>query len=60
MGLSIDGTSRSGLEAVLASVIEPGDVMLVPVFGRFGHLLIEMDSAMVLRYIQWNVNGERF
>ncbi|MDT1119501.1 alanine--glyoxylate aminotransferase family protein [Bacillus altitudinis] len=38
----IDGTSRSGLEAVLASVIEPGDVMLVPVFGRFGHLLIEI------------------
>ncbi|OLP65147.1 Purine catabolism protein PucG [Bacillus pumilus] len=38
----IDGTSRSGIEAVLASVIEPGDVMLVPVFGRFGHLLIEI------------------
>ncbi|MBR3204880.1 MAG: alanine--glyoxylate aminotransferase family protein [Bacillus sp. (in: Bacteria)] len=38
----IDGTSRSGLEAVLASVIEPGDSMLVPVFGRFGHLLIEI------------------
>ena len=27
---------------MLASVIEPGDSMLVPVFGRFGHLLIEI------------------
>ncbi|MGE6629968.1 pyridoxal-phosphate-dependent aminotransferase family protein [Bacillus sp. NPDC077027] len=38
----IDGTSRSGIEAVLASIIEPGDRMLVPVYGRFGHLLIEI------------------
>ncbi|MFF2017101.1 pyridoxal-phosphate-dependent aminotransferase family protein [Paenibacillus sp. NPDC058177] len=38
----IDGTSRSGLEAVLCSVIEPGDRVLVPIFGRFGHLLTEI------------------
>ena len=38
----IDGTSRAGLEAVLASVIEPGDVVLVPIYGRFGHLLVEI------------------
>lgn len=38
----VDGTSRSGLEAVLTSIIEPGDKVLVPVFGRFGYLLTEM------------------
>jgi len=38
----IDGTSRSGNEALLASVIEPGDKVLVPIFGRFGHLLVEI------------------
>lgn len=38
----IDGTSRAGIEAVLASVIEPGDRVLVPIYGRFGHLLVEI------------------
>jgi len=38
----IDGTSRSGLEAVLCSIIEPGDKVLVPIYGRFGHLLTEI------------------
>lgn len=38
----IDGTSRAGLEAVLASLIEPGDVVLVPIYGRFGHLFVEI------------------
>lgn len=38
----IDGTSRSGIEAVLSSVIEPGDKVLIPIFGRFGHLLTEI------------------
>ena len=38
----IDGTSRSGNEAVLASIIERGDTVLVPVYGRFGHLLVEI------------------
>lgn len=38
----VDGTSRSGNEALLCSVIEPGDKVLVPVFGRFGHLLVEI------------------
>ena len=38
----IDGTSRAGIEAVLLSVIAPGDKVLVPVFGRFGHLLCEI------------------
>lgn len=38
----VDGTSRSGIEAVLTSLIEPGDRVLVPIYGRFGHLLHEI------------------
>lgn len=38
----VDGTSRSGIEAALVSLLEPGDRVLVPVFGRFGHLLTEI------------------
>ncbi|WP_241569979.1 pyridoxal-phosphate-dependent aminotransferase family protein [Rosenbergiella collisarenosi] len=40
--LLIDGTSRAGIEAILVSTIRPGDRVLVPVFGRFGHLLCEV------------------
>ena len=40
----VDGTSRAGLEAVLVSLIEPGDIVLVPIYGRFGHLLHEIAS----------------
>lgn len=38
----IDGTSRSGIEAVLNAVIESDDKVIVPIFGRFGHLLAEI------------------
>ncbi|WP_223066959.1 pyridoxal-phosphate-dependent aminotransferase family protein [Paenibacillus caui] len=38
----VDGTSRSGIEAVLTSLIEPGDTVLIPIYGRFGHLLHEI------------------
>ncbi|CAN5173124.1 alanine--glyoxylate aminotransferase family protein [soil metagenome] len=40
--LVVDGTSRAGIEAALVSLITPGDRVLVPVFGRFGHLLREI------------------
>jgi len=40
--LLVDGTSRAGIEAVLVSLLQPGDRVLVPVFGRFGHLLVEI------------------
>lgn len=40
--LLIDGTSRAGIEAVLISTLRPGDRVLVPIFGRFGHLLAEI------------------
>lgn len=38
----VDGTSRSGIEAVLTSLIEPGDKVLIPIYGRFGNLLYEI------------------
>ncbi|MBO1512919.1 pyridoxal-phosphate-dependent aminotransferase family protein [Metabacillus bambusae] len=38
----IDGTSRAGIEAVLCSVLEQGDRVLIPIYGRFGHLLTEI------------------
>lgn len=38
----VDGTARSGIEAVLVSVLQPGDKVLIPVMGRFGHLLCEI------------------
>ena len=44
--LLIDGTARSAIEAALASLIEPGDRVLVPVFGRFGHLKVEIAKRL--------------
>ena len=38
----VDGTARAGIEAAMVSVLAPGDRVLVPVFGRFGHLLCEV------------------
>lgn len=38
----VDGTSRAGIEAVIASIVKPGDKVVVPVIGRFGYLLIEL------------------
>ncbi|MBP3952443.1 pyridoxal-phosphate-dependent aminotransferase family protein [Bacillus suaedae] len=38
----VDGTSRAGIEAMLCSVIEEGDKVLIPSFGRFGGLLTEI------------------
>jgi (S)-ureidoglycine-glyoxylate aminotransferase len=40
--LLIDGTARAGIEAAFVSLLEPGDKVLVPIFGRFGHLLREI------------------
>lgn len=38
----VNGTARAGIEACLVSLIAPGDCVVVPVFGRFGHLLKEI------------------
>ena len=37
--VAVPGASRSGLEAVINSVVEPGDRVLVGVYGHFGELL---------------------
>ena len=44
--LLIDGTARAGIEACLASVLAPGDKLLVPIFGRFGHLKVEIGCRL--------------
>lgn len=53
----IDGTSRAGIEAALVSLIEPGDRVLVPIFGRFGHLLREIaersGAEVHVREVEW-------
>ena len=57
----IDGTSRSAIEAALVSMVENGDKVLVPVFGRFGHLLTEIServgATVIPLYKDW---GEIF
>ena len=40
--LLVNGTARAGIEACLVSLVAPGDRVLVPIFGRFGHLLHEI------------------
>src|SRR5512133_2903675 len=55
--LLIYGTSRAGIEAALVSLISPGDRVLVPIFGRFGHLLREIaeraGAEVHVREIEW-------
>ncbi len=38
----VNGTARAGIEACLGALVSPGDKVLVPKFGRFGHLLAEI------------------
>jgi (S)-ureidoglycine-glyoxylate aminotransferase len=42
----IDGSARAGIEACLVSMLEPGDKLLVPSFGRFGQLLCEIGQRV--------------
>jgi (S)-ureidoglycine-glyoxylate aminotransferase len=44
--LLIDGTARAGIEACLSSALAPGDRLLVPIFGRFGHLKVEIGRRL--------------
>src|SRR5437879_723154 len=43
-GVAAPGASRSGLEAAVASLVEPGDRVLVGVYGHFGELLCTLAS----------------
>ncbi len=40
--LPISGTGSAAMEATLANVVEPGDMVLVAVKGYFGHRLVDM------------------
>ncbi|WP_013324903.1 alanine--glyoxylate aminotransferase family protein [Gloeothece verrucosa] len=40
--LAVSGTGSAAMEATLANVVEPGDVVLVGVMGYFGHRLVDM------------------
>ena len=55
--LLIDGTSRAGIEAALVSLVEPGQKVLIPVFGRFGYLLkeiaVRIGAEVAVREKEW-------
>lgn len=38
----VDSTARGGIEAALVSLLNPGDKVVIPIMGRFGHLLKEI------------------
>jgi len=42
----VNGTARAGIEACLTSILSPGDKVLIPMFGRFGHLLKEISGRV--------------
>ncbi|MBX2882413.1 MAG: alanine--glyoxylate aminotransferase family protein [Granulosicoccus sp.] len=42
----VNGTARAGIEACLASLVSPGDKVLAPIYGRFGHLLTEIATRV--------------
>ncbi|MGM0216577.1 pyridoxal-phosphate-dependent aminotransferase family protein [Enterococcus sp. AZ109] len=56
---AIDGTSRSGLEAALIGLIEPGDKVLIPAYGRFAYLLGEIceRAKADIKYLEKDWNG---
>ena len=39
---AVDGTSRAGIEAALIALVQPGDKVLIPAYGRFAYLLGEI------------------
>lgn len=42
--LPVSGTGSAAMEATLANLIEPGDVVLIGIIGYFGERLVEMAS----------------
>ena len=57
--LLVDGTARAGIECVMVSLLEPGDKVLVPVFGRFGHLLTEIAGRCKAQVVTIETEGGR-
>ena len=56
----VDSTSRGAIEAAMVSLLEPGDKVLVPVFGRFGHLLCEIAERCGAEVSAINTNGAAY
>lgn len=56
----IDGTSRAGLEAVLASLIKPGTGCSFPFSDGSDICLPRFANGTRLMFIQWNARGETF
>ena len=50
--LAVSGTGRAGMEAALASLIEPGDPVLVGNCGRFGDLFVDIATRYGARVSQ--------
>jgi len=50
--LLVDGTARAGIEAAMVSLLKPGETVLVPIFGRFGHLLAEIGERVGARVVR--------
>ena len=42
--IAVSGTGSAAMEATLANVVEPGDVVVIGVIGYFGHRLVDMAS----------------
>ena len=42
--IAVSGTGTAAMEATIANIIEPGDVVLVGVNGYFGHRLVDMSG----------------
>jgi (S)-ureidoglycine-glyoxylate aminotransferase len=65
-GFAVPGASRSGLEAAIASLVAPGERVMVGVYGHFGELLCTLAArhgAIVERVeAEWGqpVDAERF
>lgn len=55
---AVDGSSRSGIEAGLIALIEPGDKVFIPAYGRFAYLLAEIAqrarAEVVLMEKEWD------
>lgn len=42
--IAVSGTGTAAMEAAIANILEPGDVVLVGVSGYFGHRLVDMSG----------------
>lgn len=53
----IDGTSRAGIEAVMVSLILPGERVLIPIFGTSDIYCMRLLKDVALRCSCWKSHG---